>query len=157
MSFLAINQIIELCELQGSIFVNSLKLDVSSKQFIKSFLKSDLIKPFDDGSYFYTTIDGYNLENKIKILGKKSRVVKYSEKEMYWIGYLLRYWSLSKEINSSQLCGLVDPDYLRSVYLPYHTVDIEKALQMILKSDKIKKPLTVKEAFLLVSRDTKKK
>lgn len=60
--------------------------------------------------------------------------VKYTANEMHWIGYIYRYFSFICEKSSVQVYKIIKPKELRSLYLPYHTMDSAKAVDMILES-----------------------
>ena len=104
-----------LCELQATVFENSIdKMDSSSEIFIRRFMKSKIVRKFDDGS----------------VLG----TVKYTRNEMYWIGYIYRYFAITYELTSAQVYKMVKPRELRNVFLPYHTMDPSQAIERVLEA-----------------------
>ena len=60
--------------------------------------------------------------------------VKYSHNEMYWIGYIYRYFVVTYELTSKQAYKIVKPKELRSLFLPYHTMDPSQAIERILEA-----------------------
>lgn len=60
--------------------------------------------------------------------------VKYNLNELYWIGYLYRYFSYTYNMSSIQVYKIVKPKELRGLYLPYHTLDPSQAIERILES-----------------------
>ena len=60
--------------------------------------------------------------------------VKYTKNELYWIGYIYRYYSYTYELTSRQVYKKVKPKELRGLFLPYHTMDLEQALERILEA-----------------------
>lgn len=60
--------------------------------------------------------------------------VKYNLNELYWIGYLYRYFSYTYNMSSIQVYKIVKPKELRGLYLPYHTLDPSQAIERILGS-----------------------
>lgn len=60
--------------------------------------------------------------------------VKYTRNEMYWIGYVYRYFALAYDFSSSQIYRIVKPLELRNVFLPYHTMDPAQAIERILEA-----------------------
>ena len=60
--------------------------------------------------------------------------VKYNLIELYWIGYLYRYFSYTYNMSSIQVYKIVKPKELRGLYLPYHTLDPSQAIERILGS-----------------------
>ena len=60
--------------------------------------------------------------------------VKYTHNEMYWIGYLYRYFAFTYELSSVQVYKIVKPKELRELFLPYHTMDPAQAVERILEA-----------------------
>ena len=60
--------------------------------------------------------------------------VKYTHNEMYWIGYLYRYFAFTYELSSAQVYKIVKPKELRGLFLPYHTMDPAQAVERILEA-----------------------
>ncbi|MDO4649624.1 MAG: antitoxin [Eubacteriales bacterium] len=60
--------------------------------------------------------------------------VKYTYNEMYWIGYLYRYFSFTYELSSSQVYRIVKPKELKGLFLAYHTLDPAQAIERILEA-----------------------
>ncbi len=60
--------------------------------------------------------------------------VKYTPNEMYWIGYIYRYYSYTYRKSSVQAYKTVKPKELRGLFLPYHTMDPAQAIDRILEA-----------------------
>ena len=60
--------------------------------------------------------------------------VKYTHNEMYWIGYIYRYFSFTYDLSSSQVYKIIKPKELRGLFLPYHTMDPSQAIERILEA-----------------------
>jgi hypothetical protein len=60
--------------------------------------------------------------------------VKYTKNELYWIGYIYRYYSYTYELSSVHVYKIVKPKELRSLFLPYHTMDPAQAIERILEA-----------------------
>ena len=60
--------------------------------------------------------------------------VKNNLNELYWIGYLYRYFSYAYNMSSIQVYKIVKPKELRGLYLPYHTLDPSQAIERILEA-----------------------
>lgn len=58
----------------------------------------------------------------------------YSKNEMYWIGYLYRYFAFTYELSSLQVYKIVKPKELRSLFLAYHSLSPSQAIERILES-----------------------
>lgn len=126
-----------LCELQAASFERSIdKLDCSSEIFIRRFMKSEIAKRLDNESLLESNIqpndvlDLVNEEYGISSYGS----VKYTRNEMYWIGYIYRYYAYTYEISSSQVYKTVKPKELKGLFLPYHSLDPAQAIERILEA-----------------------
>ncbi len=75
---------------------------------------------------------------------------KYSESEMYWIGYIYRYWAYTSEKTSKQIYRIIKPKELRDLYYPYHSLDPAQAIERILEAKGINEnDLTAKGVKIL--------
>ncbi len=62
---------------------------------------------------------------------------KYTEHELYWIGYLYRYWCCIQDKTSKQVYKIIKPKELRELYYPYHSLDPAQAIERILEARKL--------------------
>ena len=125
-----------LCELQAETFENSIdKIESSSEIFIRRFMKSEIAKRFDNESVLESNIQANDvLELVIEQYGASDYgSVKYTRNEIYWIGYIYRYFAFTYELTSAQVYKIVKPKELRGVFLPYHTMDPAQAVERILE------------------------
>ena len=60
--------------------------------------------------------------------------VKYKRNEIYWIGYIYRYFAFTYDISSAQVYKIVKPKELRGLFLAYHTLDPAQAIERILEA-----------------------
>ena len=60
--------------------------------------------------------------------------VKYTRNEIYWIGYIYRYFAFTYDMTSAQVYKVVKPKELRGLFLPYHTMDPSQAIERILEA-----------------------
>ena len=75
---------------------------------------------------------------------------KYSEPEMYWIGYIYRYWAYTSAKTSKQIYRIIKPKELRDLYYPYHSLDPAQAIERILEAKGINEnDLTAKGVKIL--------
>jgi len=126
-----------LCKLQAEVFENSIdKMDTSSEIFIRRFMKSEIAKRLDNESVLESNIqandilDLINEEYGISNYGS----VKYTQNEIYWIGYIYRYFASTYEMSSAQVYKIIKPKELRGLFLPYHTLDPAQAIERILEA-----------------------
>ncbi len=126
-----------LCELQAAAFENSIdKMDSSSEIFIRRFMRSKIAKNLDNESVLECNIQAKDI---LQLVDEEYGVtaygsVKYTHNEMYWIGYLYRYFAFTYELSSVQVYKIVKPKELRGLFLPYHTMDPAQAVERILEA-----------------------
>ena len=126
-----------LCKLQAEAFENSIdKMDTSSEIFIRRFMKSEIAKRLDDESILETNIQANDI---LELINEEYGIsnygsVKYTRNEIYWIGYIYRYFTSTYEMSSAQVYKIVKPKELRGLFLPYHTMDPAQAIERILEA-----------------------
>ena len=126
-----------LCDLQGNAFELSIQLtSTSSEIFMRRFMNSKVVKMIDNGSILQMNIQPKEIIELVEEEYKKSNYgsVKYTKNEMYWIGYLYRYFSYTYELPSTRVYKIVKPKELRGLFLPYHTLSPEQAIERILEA-----------------------
>ncbi len=126
-----------LCELQARTFeLSSEVMLTSSAIFIRRFMNSKVAKSMDSGAFLQFNIgekdllDRIDEEYGISQYGK----VKYTKNELYWIGYIYRYYVYTYGVSSRQAYKLIKPKELRGLFLAYHTMDPAQAIERILES-----------------------
>ena len=126
-----------LCELQAEAFENSIdKTDTSSEIFIRRFMKSEIAKRFDNESVLESNIQPNDI---LELINEEYGIsdygsVKYKQNEIYWIGYIYRYFAFTYDISSAQVYKIVKPKELRGLFLAYHTLDPAQAIERILEA-----------------------
>ena len=126
-----------LCKLQAEAFENSIdKMDTSSEIFIRRFMKSEIAKRLDNESILESNIQANDI---LELINEEYGIsnygsVKYSRNEIYWIGYIYRYFAYTYEMSSIQVYKIVKPKELRGLFLPYHTMDPAQAIERILEA-----------------------
>ena len=128
---------LKICTFQAELFEKSIdRLECSSKIFIRRFMYSDLAARIDSKGFFYESTGITDAFDEIDRQYGKSAYgqLKYGTEEMYWIGYMYRYWAYTYEKSSKQLFKLIKPEELRSLYSPYHSLDPSQAIERILEA-----------------------
>lgn len=126
-----------LCELQASAFELSLSMqNASSEIFIRRFMNSSIARDLDSSDILQTNLRSKDIVERIdEEYGASSYgSVKYSPNEMYWIGYIYRYYAYTYGRTSAQVYKTVKPKELRGLFLPYHTMDPAQAIDRILEA-----------------------
>lgn len=126
-----------LCELQAKAFEMSVDMtSTSSEIFIRRFMNSRIAKKLDNGAVLQTNIQAKDLLDRIEEQYGSSKYgsVKYTKNEIYWIGYIYRYFSYTYDMSSVQVYKIAKPKELRGLFLPYHTMDPAQAIERILEA-----------------------
>lgn len=131
---------LKLCNFQAELFQKSLtQTECSSKIFIRRFMLSDLAKRMDTDGFLFNSMDVndalYELEREFGPSDYGN--IKFGGEEIYWTGYIYRYWAYTSRKSSKQLYRLVKPDELQELYFPYHSLDPELAIERIKEAKNI--------------------
>ena len=132
---------LKLCRMQAEIFEESVSLtDCSSPVFLRRFMYSDVASRMDSIGFLFESCDTKavfkDIENQFgeTNYGKE----RYSVNELYWMGYLYRYWCYTFEKTSRQVYKIMKPKELRGLYYPYHSLDPAQAIDRILEAKQMK-------------------
>ena len=128
---------LKLCAFQAELFRESVgALDCSSKIFIRRFMNSELAVRMDSNGFFNESGGIADALDEIERQYGKSSYgsSKYGTDEMYWIGYMYRYWAYTHEKSSRQLFKYIKPEELYRLYFPYHSLDPAQAIDRILEA-----------------------
>ena len=128
---------LKLSRMQAELFVLSAsKLECSSPICLRRFMLSKVAARMDQDGFLYEscTVDGILQEIEEEFGATNYGKEKYSTEELYWIGYLYRYWCYTYKKSSKQVYKLMKPKELRGLYYPYHSLDPAQAIERILES-----------------------
>lgn len=128
---------LKLCTFQAEIFRESLfQLACGSRIFIRRFMNSDLASRLDAKGFLYESSGVRNALEELELQYGASAYgsFRYPAEEMYWIGYLYRYWAYTYGKSSRQLYKFMKPEELSVLYYPYHSLDPAQAIERILES-----------------------
>ncbi len=128
---------IKLCQKQGKIFEKSVKqTNYSSLVFIRRFMYSSIAKSMDDKIYLFTSnteddaLDIINDQFKDINYGKE----KYTEDEMFWIGYIYRVICIKYNLSSKYAYKLFNAKDIIKYFNICHTFDIIDAAERMMES-----------------------
>ena len=135
--------ILALCEMQAQLFVQSQEKGYASEAFIKTFMNSavaeDLDMPFNHMQWAGThyLMSRIEEEHADELVQGES----FDAETLYWIGYLYRYWHIYTGETSRKIHKQAPAKTMRTVYLMYHTMSPEMAIDRLKESyqGKIKK------------------
>ncbi len=129
-------EILDLCALQAEVFAASLTVtQCSSPGFIRRFMNSEVATRIDRRGFLLETCDVTSIFNEVETqygptsYGKE----RYGREELYWPGYLYRYWTYTYEKSSKQVYKQMKPKDLRKLYYPYHSLNPAQAIERILE------------------------
>ena len=146
-----------LCEIQGKTFEISIEnYTTGSEVFMRRFMNSQVAKEFDDLSILDTNIYEKDImirldeEYGVSNYGK----VRYTKNEMFWIGYMYRYFSYTYKKTSRQVYKIIKPKELRGLFLPYHTMDPAQAIERILEAKglPVNGEMTIEQQYMVFKR-----
>lgn len=154
---------LKLCKMQAEVFSASVKeTNCSSLIFMRRFMNSGVAQRMDLGGFLFEACDVNQIIQEIEIeFGESSYgKEKYSEAELYWIGYVYRYWSYTYQKTSKQIYKLIKPKELRGLYYPYHSLDPAQAIERILEAKDVnEKDFTARGVKIMrdIMKDEKKR
>lgn len=128
---------LKLCIIQANVFAASVtETDCSSLIFIRRFMNSQVAQRMDVGGFLFEACDVNQIFDEINTefgdssYGKE----KYAESELYWVGYIYRYWAYTYQKTSRQIYKIIKPRELYGLYYPYHSLDPAQAIERILEA-----------------------
>lgn len=124
-----------LAEFQGKLFEKSWELDCSTGVFIRRFLHSHLLETLDANNPAGLTLDA---EEGIASISEQFGVtdygkMKYSAASLFWIGYMYRYISYTRQQPTPFIMKLFGYKQMNDVYYSFHTQDPEWCIQNLLE------------------------
>lgn len=127
---------LSLCEMQAQLFVHSREKGYASEAFIKAFMNSDIAKdldmPFNHMQWAGTEYLMSRMEEEHA--DKLTQGECYDIETLYWTGYLYRYWHIYTGESSREILKQASAKTMRIVYLMYHTMSPEMAIDRLKES-----------------------
>jgi len=126
---------LRLAEYQARLFEQStIREDCSSKVFLRRFFYSDLLKKLDQNESSLLSLDvEEGLESIENQFGKSEYGHKmFSKEAMFWMGYMYRYISYTRDIETPFLMRLFVPEQMNEIYYTYHTQNPEWCVESLL-------------------------
>ena len=126
-----------LCDTQGKLFELSGDRGYDSEAFIKVFMTTDISKDMDKDfhhvqwagkEYIMSRMEDENAEN-MRTDGKV-----FDNETLYWTGYIYRYWNMYTGESSKEIYKQAPAKTMRTVYLMYHTMSPELAIDRLKES-----------------------
>lgn len=151
---------LKLCKFQAELFEQSVeKTKQSSRIFIRRFMLSDLAKRMDKEGFLFDaiTVSDALYEIEMQFGASEYGQVRFGKEELYWIGYIYRYWTYITGKGSKQIYKIVKPEELRKLYFPYHSLDAELAIERIKESKGIVEEDDIKRGVEILKKIRAKK
>lgn len=146
---------LKLCQYQGELFsMSKEKLECSSPIFLRRFMYSNVAKRMDGEGFLYEAISQSDVIDEInEEFGESSYgQIKYEIEELYWIGYIYRYWSYAYKISSKRLYKMIKPEELKKLYYPYHSLDPALAIERMMEAHKLEEEDYIKKGVKIMRR-----
>ncbi len=123
-----------LAKYQGMLFEKSVELNCSTPIFMRRFLNSDLLRTLDENLSFVLSLDvNEGLDSINEQFGDSNYgTIKFLSKSLFWIGYMYRYISYTREVNTRLIMKFFDYNLMNDVYLTFHTQDPEWCIASLL-------------------------
>ena len=123
-----------LAEYQGKLFEKSSDLNCSTAIFLRRFLHSKLLDSLDTNNPSLLSLDvNEGIEAITEQFGDTDYgKIKYSKSSLFWIGYLYRYISYTREVSTRFVMELFEHKQLNDVYYSFHTQDPEWCIRSLL-------------------------
>ena len=131
-----------LCDTQGKLFELSGERGYDSETFIKAFMTTDISKDMDKDfhhvqwagkEYIMSRMED---ENSDVISGNG---IVFDNETLYWTGYIYRYWNIYTGESSKDIYKQAPAKTMQAVYLMYHTMSPELAIDRLKESYNKKK------------------
>lgn len=127
-----------LAKYQAELFERSIdSFDCSSKYFVRKFKNSKLLEELDKNeSALIDPSINFGIESLKEYFLKDSNYgnQKYTSNEMFWIGYIYRYISYTRRVNTRVILKYFPLEDLRNCYYIYHTLSEEQVIQRLLET-----------------------
>ena len=131
-----------LCDTQGKLFELSGERGYDSESFIKTFMTTDISKDMDKDFHHVQwagkeyIMSRMEEENSAAI---SNNGVVFDNETLYWTGYIYRYWNIYTGESSKDIYKQAPARTMQTVYLMYHTMSPELAIDRLKESYNEKK------------------
>ena len=121
---------LQLCDIQGRLFVLSGTKGYDSVLFIKSFMKSDVAKGLDSK---YNRMQWAGEEYLLAEIADDAELTTsgsvYDKEVLYWTGYLYRFWHFNTGEDSKEIYKQAPAETMSRNWLIFHTLAPEVAIE----------------------------
>ena len=125
---------LQLCDIQGRLFMLSAQRGINSAEFIKVFMKFATAKALDS-TYNRMQWAGEEYLLKEVIYEAGDRLEKqgevYAEELIYWIGYIYRYWHYVTGESSKEIIKLAPVKVMKQNYKRLYMMTPEEVIEIL--------------------------
>lgn len=128
-----------LCDTQGKLFELSGERGYCSESFIKAFMTTNISRDMDMDFHHIQWAGKEYIMSRMEDECKEKLVATgdiFDKETLYWIGYIYRYWNIYTKESSKAIYKQASAKTMRSVYLMYHTMSPEVAIDRLKESYK---------------------
>jgi len=119
-----------LCDIQGRLFERSLVKDLDSADFMEKYM-TGVTCAFFDLPYDRHQWAGeeYIMEALLEETPVLPAGVKYDKEELYWAGYVYRYWQLLTGETSREIYAQTPARDMKDCWPGFHSLDVAMAIE----------------------------
>ena len=120
----------QLCDIQGRLFERAGMYELDSLDCINKFMNSETCAFFDlPYNRLQWAGEEYILATFMDEVEVKSSGFTYSRDELFWIGYVYRYWHFLTGENSKTIYSQAKAELMKGCYTGFHSLDVEMAIE----------------------------
>ena len=131
-----------LCDTQGKLFELSGERGYDSESFIKAFMTTDISKDMDKDFHHVQWAGKEYIMSRMEDENPDaidSNGIVFDNETLYWTGYIYRYWNIYTGESSKDIYKQAPAKTMQTVYLMYHTISPELAIDRLKDSHNEKK------------------
>ena len=131
-----------LCDTQGKLFELSGERGYDSEAFIKAFMTTDISKDMDKDFHHVQWAGKEYIMSRMEDENPDaidSNGIVFDNETLYWTGYIYRYWNIYTGESSKDIYKQAPAKTMQTVYLMYHTMSPELAIDRLKESYNEKK------------------
>ena len=127
---------LKLCDIQGRLFELFANTEYDVESLVKAFMNGEIAKNLDsEYNRMQWAGEEYLLEELMDECGdalKKTEKV-ITKNEIYWIGYIYRYWHYYRDESSKKIYKQAPFERMKINYLMFHTMSPEMAIDDLIE------------------------
>ena len=131
-----------LCDTQGKLFELSGERGYDSESFIKACMTTDVSKDMDKDFHHVQWAGKEYIMSRMEDENPDaidSNGIVFDNETLYWTGYIYRYWNIYTGESSKDIYKQAPVKTMQTVYLMYHTMSPELAIDRLKESYNKKK------------------